>query len=227
MTRALAGVRARLRGAGREDGFTIVELLVASSLFLGLSAMLFTTVMSSSQAVRGSRLYTDLNEEARVLLNRVSRELREAKAIVAVKNPGGPTYSPTSDSSVTFEVDFNGNGVIEPAGADPERLTYTYQVADGRVVLEAGGTSYPILAANVSYFRLTYLSRIYDRDADGDGTVTWPELDSDPTGAYGNGNNVLDQELGYIDSVTIDVTVLNGSKRQEYRTQVDLRNRPY
>jgi prepilin-type N-terminal cleavage/methylation domain-containing protein len=226
LTSAVARVRARVEAG--ERGFTLIEMLVATTIFMILTGALFGAVMATSRGVKSSREYNDLNEEARVLLNRMSRELREAKRITAAANPAGTTWSSTADSSVTFDVDFNGNNNIEPTAADPERLTYTYDRANSRVTLQAAGENYPILAANVSAFKLTFNSRLYTLDAaPKDGIVTWQELDADTSGAYGNNNNTLDQELEYIDSITIEFTVLTGVRRQDYRTQVDLRNRPY
>jgi prepilin-type N-terminal cleavage/methylation domain-containing protein len=226
MSRLMARVRAARQDGQR--GFTLVEMLVATTIFLILTSALFGAVMATSNGVKSAREYNDLNEEARVLLNRMTRELREARRVAAVTNPAGSGWSATSNSSVTFDVDFNGNKNIEPNAADPERLTYTYDRATSRVTLQAAGESYPILAANVSAFKLTYNSRLHQLDAaPKDGIVTWEELDADTSGAYGNKNGVLDQELEYIDSITIEFSVLTGSRKQDYRTQVDLRNRPY
>jgi hypothetical protein len=58
--------------------------------------------------------------------------------------------------------------------------------------------------------------------------VTWEELDADPARIKGNGNKQLDGlELAYVDSVSIELTLFKGKHTQLYRTQVDLRNRPY
>jgi hypothetical protein len=198
------------------------------TIFMILSGALFGAVMATSRGVKSSREYNDLNEEARVLLNRMSRELREARSIQDATNPAGTTWNVNGNASVTFDVDFNGDNTIEPNADDPERLTYTYDKAASRVTLQAAGENYPILAANVSAFKLTYNSRLYQLDAaPKDGIVTWQEIDAETSGAYGNQNGVLDQELDYIDSITIEFSVLTGSRRQDYRTQVDLRNRPY
>lgn len=241
MTRALDRVRAR--DASR--GFTLVEFLIAAGLFLGLAAVLFTTVISGATQARNGRQYNDLNEEARLMLNRMSRELREAQAINAVTNPGHavsstgaalyPSYyaaNANGDASVTFEVDFNGNGTIEPTAPDPEELTYKYDRANRRVLLLAAGEELPVLAGNVESFAYRFTSRVYQADGavDGakDGTVNWEELDADTLTAKGNQNHVLDgQELARVDSVTIEIVVLKGARQQTYRTQVDMRNRPY
>lgn len=243
--RTFRSVLARVRGDGDTRGFTLIEFLIAMGLFLGLSAVLFTTVVSGATQARNGRQYNDLNEEARLMLNRMSRELREAQAIDAVTNPGAavsstgaalyPSYytaNANADASVTFEVDFNGDGTIDPNAADPEQLTYKYDRANRRVLLLAAGEELPVLAGNVESFAYRFTSRLYQADGsvDGtkDGTVNWEELDADTLTAKGNQNHVLDgQELARIDSVTIEIVVLKGARQQTYRTQVDMRNRPY
>ncbi len=223
---------------GRDEGFTLVEILVAASLFMILNLFTFTAVIGNVRVTETARDATDVNQEARVLLNRMARELREAKAITAATNPGTFPYTspyavfdPNADSSLTFEVDFNGVNGIEPLAADPEVITYKYDRAGQRVLLQAGGQTLPVLAANVTAFKLSFTSRqfLYDGTVDGtkDNVVTWEELDADPAGVKGNKNKKLDLELNYVDAVTIEITLFKGQRRQTYRTQVDLRNRPY
>ncbi len=223
---------------GRDEGFTLVEILVAASLFMILNLFTFTAVIGNARVTETARDATDVNQEARVLLNRMARELREAKAITVAANPGTFPYSSAyavfdqnADSSLTFEVDFNGVNGIEPLAADPEVITYKYDRAGQRVLLQAGGQTLPVLAANVTAFKLSFTSRqfLYDGTVDGtkDNVVTWEELDADPAGVKGNKNKKLDLELNYVDAVTIEITLFKGQRRQTYRTQVDLRNRPY
>lgn len=232
----------RLRKAeGQDAGFSLVEILVAITIFAGLGTALLTAVLSTSRASDTSRTSNDLNEEARVVLNRMSRELREASRIVSVTNPAGPTYNPNADSSITFEVDFDGNGVITAAAADPEVLTYTYDRSERQLILSAGGSAVPVLAANVEFFRLSYAARVNDArlQYDGlispatgcatsvgvrDGVLDWTELDADPSGTVGNCNRTLDVELPLIASISIELTVLKEPRTQDYRTRVDLRN---
>ena len=226
------------RSDDHDAGFTLVEILVAASLFMLLNVFTFTAVLGNARVTQTARDATDVNQEARVLLNRMARELREAKAVTSASNPGTFTFSapyatfdPNSDSSLTFEVDFNGVNGIEPLAADPEVITYKYDRAGQRVLLQAGGQTLPVLAANVTAFKLSFTSRqfLYDGTIGGvkDNVVTWEELDADPAGVKGNGNKKLDLELNYIDSVAIEITLFKGQRRQTYRTQVDLRNRPY
>jgi len=228
--------RLRERHERDDAGFTLVEMLIAMLLFSILIAIVGTAVAGASKASSSNRQYNDINAEARTALNRMTRELRQAQAIVAATNPYGSSatsYNAAQPTSLTFDVDFNGDGVIQPDNADPEELTYTYNPSAQRLTLTAAGQSTPVLASNVTAFKLSFFSRVYrlgayGLDTNSDGIISWEELDADPSGKYGNGNHVLDPlELNYIDSVTIDVTVLKGSHQQTYQTQVDLRNRPY
>jgi hypothetical protein len=63
-----------------------------------------------------------------------------------------PAYDATANTAITFEVDFNGNGVIEPNAGDPEVITYSYNRASSRLLLQAGGQTLPVLASNVTSF---------------------------------------------------------------------------
>ncbi len=226
----------RLREMRRSSdaGMTLVELLVGSTLFLLLSGLVLGTTVTTSKAAKTSREVNNLNEEARVLLNRMSRELREAKEIQAVTNPTGFGHDAAANSSITFWLDINGDGSeTVPSGGEPEVITYTHDVATGRVLLSAPSLSIPIpvLAGQVKKFSLSYTSSDYLQDGtlDGvkDGTVTWEELDAYPNGsAIGDGDRVLDDfELEHVDSVKLDLTVFDEPRRQNYQTQISLRNK--
>jgi len=237
MIRLRQGIQRRLAG---DRGFTLVELLVGMVLTSIIASSVFAAVMAASRASKSSQTVNDLNEEARLVLNRMTRELREAREITAVTNPAGPSgtsLSSTNDVSVTFEVDFNDNGVIEPSAADPEVLTYVYDRSSQQLVLQAAGQSLPVLAANVADFTVDFTTRRYQYDGvqysagagcttanqTKDGIVHWYEVDKYPA-SLGNCNGTLDVELPVIDSVQIDLRVLYGAQQQVYRTTVDMRN---
>lgn len=221
-----------------DQGFGLAEVLVAMVVLLVIMSFMFSTVFSTAQASKSAQVSNDSNEEARIMLTRMARELREANAIVSVTNPGASgsastacdPFSVTGDVSITFDVDFSGDGVIQADAADPEEITYRYDAAAHRVSESAAGQSYPVLAGNVTSFKLSYSSRLqqYDGLCDGQtgGTVFWSDLDKDTTGKVGNNNGVLDEELSSIDSVTVELSmqVSGSSAVQTYRTQVDLRN---
>jgi len=231
-----------------DEGMTLPEVLVAIFIFGILASLLFTTVISAAGNVKTVRQNSDLTEESRLVLNRISRELRQASKIVSVTNPdftnpdgssrtcgssSPPCFNSGADTSVTFQVDFNGDGFIntDPAVGDVEQLTYHYDQANGRLLLETpgGAPAIPILSANVSAFKVSYRSSNYSCDVNSDGQVTWQEIELAtsppcPTGA-GTNNTTLDTELTQVDQLIIDLTVLSPPRQQQYRTKVDLRNR--
>ncbi len=219
------------RAGATDAGYTLVELLVAMVVMGLLGTAILAAVITSASSARVTKTATDLNGEARGMLNRLARELREAQRIEAVSAPDGAT-------SITFDVDFNGDGTIESNNtADPEILTYCYDAPTKNVYLSTNGagctasTALPVLSGRVTAFTLQYLSSQYAYDANGDGVTTWQELDNGTgcggTGAVngvGNRDCVLNVELGAVDAVRILITVAGDGRSQYYRTQVDLRN---
>lgn len=209
--------------APRDGGFSLVEVLVAMALFGVLGSLLLGLALGTSRVTEDVRSLTTVNEESRLAMERMVRELRQARSITAV------TLPPSSTTSLTFWTDFNGNDAADLAVADPEVLTYRWNPATNRFTLTANDASAtavtrPVLAASVSALTLELRSSRWQLDADGDGQTTWQELDAPAAG--GNGNGVPDgTELDAIDQVGLTMTVLDGTRAQTYTTRVDLRNR--
>jgi len=241
-----------MRRAERDGGFTLIEMLVAMLLLGALGTVFMTTVLGAQKSARATSSSQDLNEEARLALNRMAREMRQAAAIVSVQNPDGASYDASAITSVTFSADFNGDGCIDGvvmspaptptpvcqpyAASNPETLTYCWDPsASVRQLYLVPGTlsgstcqtpnALPILAGQVTTFKLSYRSNQYLYDDNGDGITTWTELDQAGPPA-GNDNGQLDQpELSQIDSVVVELSVSAGGQHaQSYMTQVDLRN---
>ncbi|MCA1822806.1 MAG: prepilin-type N-terminal cleavage/methylation domain-containing protein [Frankia sp.] len=229
----------KFRRRATDGGFSLVELLVAMSIFVILSGVLLAATIGSNNSVKTTRQAHNLNEEARVTINRIARELRQAQRITQVVNPDGPSYDANNVTAVTFEADFNGNGTIDDVPDDPEVLTYCYKPGPDLLMIIPGPLTKPspqcvnepgakpILGGNVSAFKLEYRSAGADSylyDANADGITTWLELDG-AASPIGDGNATLDQnELKLVDVMLVSVTVLEAPHQQTYRTQVNLRN---
>lgn len=210
----------------RDEGVTLVEVLVAIGLFAVLSAVLLGFALSTSRVTEGTRQLANVNEESRLAMERMTRELRQANQVTAVTLP----QTATDPTAITFWTDFNGNGVADLNAADPEVLTYRWNPVTSRLTLTANdpdGTAVtrPVLAANVSAFTVGLDSSLWMYDGNGDGETTWQELDA--AGApVGDGDGAPGAaELQHVDLVTVSMTVLDGPHAQTYRTHVDLRNR--
>jgi type II secretory pathway pseudopilin PulG len=216
MTRCGGGLPQRHRDAG----MSLIEVLVGMGLFAVLGTLLLGFALSTSRVTEDTRALTSMNERSRLVMERLTRELRQAQAIQVVKLP------PATTTSVTFWTDFDGlpgEGTV----ADPEVLTYSWDPSTKTLTLSAKGLAgtAPVLATNVSNFSLGLRSSKWQYDANGDGRTTWQELDA--AGApVGNANGMPDgPELENIDLVEVSMTVQEGVRVQTYNTQVDLRNR--
>ncbi len=209
-----------------DGGFTLIELLVALGLFGVLSTVLLSFVLSTASTTDSvDRAATGVGE-TRVALERMARELRQARAVESA--------TITADTvSVTFWTDFDGDGVRDVDAFDPEVLTYRWTRSTGRLTLSAdssGSTvTRPVLAGGVSEVTLNLRSSLYQYDGVGgfpaDGTTTWQELDA-AGGAVGNKNGLPDgPELDRIDLVSIRLKVETEGSTRDFAMQADLRNR--
>ena len=210
----------------RDRGISLVEVVVAIALFGMLSTVLLGFVLSTSRVTEHGERLTTLNEESRVAMERLTRELRQAKELLDVHLP----TSEGDSTALTFWTDFNGNGAPDLGNADPEVLTYRWSPSTSRLTLtanDADGTAVtrPVLAGNVTKFTVDLRSSLWQYDADGDGITTWEELDSAGAG-IGNGNGIPDDvELSRCDLVAVALTVTDGTHSQTYTTEIDMRNR--
>jgi type II secretory pathway component PulJ len=101
------------RALGSEDGFSLTELLVVAGLLafiLGTAYMAVTTVTRMSDGVQAREQATT---EATIGLERVVREMRQARAL----STGTNAFKTTASDRAVFYVDLDHLG-------SPERVTY-------------------------------------------------------------------------------------------------------
>lgn len=215
-----------MRRQVRDAGFTMIELLVGMVLTVVLGSLVMGAALSARQVTDDARLNSELTADVRRAMERLVRELRQAGTIDQIDLPANPT----SATAITFWADFDNDGTRDVDAADPEVLTYRYTPASGQITLtvnDANGNAVttPILAQNVTNFTLSLRSSQWQYDRNADGIVDWSELDL-AASPVGNNNGRPDgAELSRIDSVVLAVSVYRDGRRQDYRTQVDFRNR--
>lgn len=95
-----------------ESGYTLVEMLVAMTVVMFIVLGSMALLRASSGLVKTSTQLQDVNEEARQAINRMSRDLRQAKQIVTAVNPDGATFDPTHIVAIRFQADFDGDQCI-------------------------------------------------------------------------------------------------------------------
>lgn len=210
------------RPIARDDGFTMVEMLVSMALFAVLGTVLLGFALGSARVADGVQSATDVTEEARLATERMTRELRQAEGLSGAVVDAGRVVA------ITIEVDFDGNGTIDTTAVDPEVLTYRWLEADERLTLTANSDlTRPVLAGGVERvdIRLRSSQWIYDGAdlSEPDGTTTWQELDAS---SIGNRNGQPDAaELPFIDLVSVELVVRDGDTSRRFTVQADMRNR--
>src|SRR5690242_7371776 len=112
----MRGQRLRDRLSRDDSGFTVVELLMAMLIMMAVAAVSMTIVKSAGDALKASSSSQDLNEEARQALNRMARDLRQAKTIVTAVNADGAGFNPNRIVAVRAQADFDGDGCIGGTG---------------------------------------------------------------------------------------------------------------
>lgn len=214
------------RRTPRDQGLSLVEVLVAMGLFGVLGTLLLGLALSTSKVTEDTRNLAGVTEQSRLAMERMTRELRQAQCLRSVALPataGGAT-------AVTFWTDFDGEGDQDNNAADPEVMSYRWNPTTSQLTLTANDASgnaitRPVLAVNVTSFVVGLRSSKWQYDADANGITTWQELDF--VGAVGDGDGSANDydELDHIDLVDLVMTVSAEGHAQTYRTQVELRNR--
>ena len=214
------------RRPARDDGLSLVEVLVAMGLFGVLATLLLGLALSTSQVTEDTRSLANVTEQSRLAMERLTRELRQAEVILSVQLPAVAT-DPTA---VTFWTDFNGNHTQDLNAADPEVMTYRWDPGTRELTLtandsEGNAVSRPVLAVNVTGFVLGLRSSKWQYDiAPADGVTTWQELDLAGAPVGNKDTKANNPELEHIDLMTVALTVSTDGHSQTFNTQVDLRN---
>lgn len=206
-------------GQPRDAGFSMVEMLVGMALFAVLGTLLLGFAIGTTGVADDVRADSNTSGEARLAVERMTRELRQASEIRSV------TIDATGRVlSFTLGIDFDGEGGVEANAADdPEVLTYTWRPEERSLVLSGGGDSADVLAGGVVSADLRLRSSQWIHDANGDGTTTWQEIDDS---SVSTSDDQLDAaELALIDLVSVELEVQDGDTTRRFVVQADMRNR--
>ena len=132
----------------RQSGFSLVELMVAITIGLVLTAGILTLFQSTLQNNRDLATGKQLEGELHATLDLIARDLRRAGAmgnpLLQLEGAANPfvidapsAYTgEAANSCLTFGYDFNGNGSI--GGATPDER-YGYRLRQGVVQMRVGG----------------------------------------------------------------------------------------
>lgn len=205
-------------GALRADsGFTLVELLVAVSLFSVLSIGFYTMMFSGVNSAQTTESLVRISEEARAGFNRMVRDTREAQKI-----------EPISSTEFNVRTDFNNDGAFSNPNPNGDFENLTYEISGGELTLndEVLMTGVRQVGGNPFF---TYSSNLLEYDWDNDGTTECLELDAaasfgvlgvgDASGACDSGEKDFLSEVGFA------LGVEDGDRSSTFFAQAQLRNR--
>ncbi|HEX2058051.1 MAG TPA: prepilin-type N-terminal cleavage/methylation domain-containing protein [Actinomycetota bacterium] len=225
-----------------ERGFSMVELLVGIFVFSlvgsGLVSILFSVARSTDSTTSSVRI----SEEARLGLNRLIRDAREAAWIDLSSTDPAATHD-----SFTVRVDFNADGAFaNPSSATAqgnyEVVTYAYDAASDRITVTAPGVGAETLVRGVDCVRdsngvckssvFSFTSNRLEYDWNQDGVTTLAELNA--AACSPNNLTTLDTacnsvlvngELAVVTNVNVAVELTTAGRSSHYYVEAQLRNR--
>ena len=202
-----------------ESGFTLIEMLIT---FFILSIITTVFMQAAFSGIRGSdtaRSVTRVTQEARLGLNRMIRDTREATLLEDADADG-----------YTVKIDFDSNGSYDNpnSAGDTEVLTYAYDSGSDQITLN-GELLVNGAREIVSKDMFSYSSNFLTYDWNADGVTTVAELDDAPihgvTGV-GNNNDTLDYpELSFVSNVLFNFRVVLDDHSERFYGGAQLRNR--
>jgi len=122
-------------GQADRQGMTLVEMLVAVSIFAVIMAVVFTFLVNSRSSYSNMSQRVEYQQSVRAVMNLVSREIRSAGC-----DPAGVNFNRfplADDMALQCRMDLDGDGaieVVEPA----EEVVYQYQAALRQLVRNSG-----------------------------------------------------------------------------------------
>ncbi len=148
----------RMRLLREKRGFTLPEMLVATTVALIAGAGAVTFVRSQSLAMKTQAGQADLNDSSRGAIEFMAREIRQAgywpcgsgaagtctvgacafNAACAGNTRWTGVVAGATSTLLRVQADLDGNGAISTAAADSEDLTYQYDAANLKVTRTAG-----------------------------------------------------------------------------------------
>lgn len=221
-----------------EAGFTLIELLTAIALFSVVSTGFYQVMFASSEGSQTAQDVIHVSEEARLGLNRIVRDAREANAVRAI------TRSATGESFELW-IDFDNDNIEDSAPADltgsHEIVTYTWSSSARTISIRSGGTT-EVLMEGIDCVERTgglcvtpvfgYSSSRLEYDVDpADGTTSVKEIDA--ADGLGDGNFVAQgaypfpngSEADLVDGIAFALKVTQGDATGAIYTEAQLRNR--
>ena len=231
-------------GRSEESGFSLIEVLVAITLFGVLSVGFYQVMIAQARTAETTRSISRIADEARLGFNRMIREVREADNI---------THVSADRNQFTIQVNYNNDSFYSTA--QHEILTFTYNPTAETITMCSALTEAACTAANTETLMagidqigsepvFTFMGNNLEWDwgtptgdppvfnPPQDGIVSWEEIDeASDTGTHnvvgvGDNDNVLDApEYPYLATVKFAIQAEDGARATPFYATVQMRNK--
>ncbi|HEX2032038.1 MAG TPA: prepilin-type N-terminal cleavage/methylation domain-containing protein [Actinomycetota bacterium] len=194
----------------RQEGFTLTELSIAMAVFLVFMTLVTPFMVSHLRSALRTADRVDAQQGARAALRGMVRELRQANVLYS-----NPPTQPTTDSAISFGVDFDGD-----TSTPVTRVTYYVQGQELRRGAQFAAGAPMALGVESVGFTMFGNNPVFDDNADG--VVTGEELDTNANGQWEA------DELAFVTRIRISLTVASSDEpedEQAYTAEAFLRNR--
>lgn len=133
------------------DGFSLADLMVGLTLVGLLAAAVFGVYQVSQNSYLFGTSRAEVQDNARVVLNRMATEIREA-GYDPTFSGNFPILTNLASEDMTFTADLDGDGVLDAN----ETVRYYRNAADNTLHRSAGGVDQPLIGG-AQALTLTYL----------------------------------------------------------------------
>lgn len=203
----------------RDDGMTMVEVLVAMGLFAVIGSLVLSVGIATARVTDNTTGAVDLNEEARVAFERLARDLRDAVQVTEVVPASTADCGADAFTGLSFHESSTNPAV-------PQDVAYRWNRTAQQLVLSEAipdPEEQPILAAKVTRLCVhLWSSRWSPLPAHPERGTSWPELN--PPAAPAPGTPWCPPQLTEIDRVTVEMTAEMNGHTRNYQTDVFMRN---
>jgi type IV pilus assembly protein PilW len=144
---------------GRNNGFTLVEMMVSIGIGMAVIAAVTTTFMSQTKIYNAQEQVNEMEQNARGALDVITRELKMA----GYKTNTGPVTGLSASgvnldsTKLVIETDLNDDNSIDSTAGSQERISYTYNSSTQQITRRLGSGTSDVFADNITAFNFTYL----------------------------------------------------------------------
>jgi type IV pilus assembly protein PilW len=138
----------------KTEGFTLTELMVSMAIGMAMLAAVTTTFMLQTKIYNAQQQINEMEQNARGVLDVITRELKMAGYKPNGGSFSGVTYSTTQ---LMIQTDLDASGGISTSTTANEQITYAYDSTNKQITRAVGTGSAVVLADNITAFTFSYL----------------------------------------------------------------------